>query len=65
MIELGEFESAIILTEKNMGFDGEYVFTQLRARTSENAIAFYCDPRVQSLYEKYDIPTLKDKSICD
>ena len=48
-----------------MGFDGEYVFIKLGARKSENAIAFYCDPKVQSLYEKYDIPALDDESNCD
>ena len=26
---------------------------------------FYCDPRVQSQYEKYDIPALDDESNCD
>ena len=48
-----------------MGFDGEYVFIQLRARKSEDTITFYCDPRVQSLYEKYEFPALDDENICD
>ena len=65
MIELGEFETAIVLLEKNMIFDGGYVFTQFRARQTENAIAFYCDPRVQSLYEKYEVPDLEDENTCD
>ena len=65
MIELGEFETAIILIEENMGFDGKYVFLQMRARKSENSVAFYCDPRVQPLYDKYNIPTPEGKSVCD
>jgi len=65
MIELHEFEAAIQLIEKNMSFGGDYVFRQLPARKSKNAVAFYCDPRVQAMYRKYDIPTLESGRACD
>jgi len=65
MVELNEFDAALQLIEKNMDFDGTYIFTNIRARQSKNAIAFLCDPRFQSLYRKYDIPSLELDSACD
>ena len=42
----------------------------IRARAIEEILSwppldFYYDPKVQSLYEKYDIPALDDESNCD
>jgi len=65
LVELNEFEAAVQLIEKNMDFDGPYIFTNIRARQSKTAIAFQCDPRVQALYLKYDIPNLENNSRCD
>ncbi len=65
MVELGEFEAAIFLIENNMGWMGNYTLANLRARKTENAVAFYCDQLVQSLYEKYQVPELETEGICD
>ena len=65
LVEMNEFEAALQVIEKNMGFDGIYFFRQLPARKSNNAIAFYCDPRVRSLYRKNDIPALPTDAVCD
>ncbi|MGA9575535.1 MAG: hypothetical protein WBS20_16465, partial [Lysobacterales bacterium] len=65
LVEMNEFDAALQVIQKNMGFDGIYFFRQLRARKSNNAIAFFCDPRVRSLYRKFEIPALPTDAVCD
>jgi len=65
LVEQNEFEAALQLIDKNMDFDGEYIFINIRARQSKNSIAFGCDPRFQAMYRKYDIPALETHSTCN
>jgi hypothetical protein len=65
LVELREFDPALALLEKNLGFDGKFFFVQLPARQSDNSVAFYCDPRVQALYVKYGIPMLEGVHACN
>jgi len=65
LINLGEFESALILTEKYKDYYSHYVLTQIRGTRTANSIKFYCDPRVQMLVKESGIPPREGENLCD
>jgi len=65
LIGLGEFESALVLTERYKDFYSHYVLTQIRGNRTVNGIKFYCDPRVQNLLEESAVPPFEGENICD
>jgi len=65
LIDLGEFESALILTERHKDYYSHYVLTQIRGNRKVNGIKFYCDPRVQNLFKASAVPPFEGENICD
>ena len=65
MIDLDEFESALIMTDKYKEYYSNYVLTQVRSNRTVNGIKFYCDPRVLQLIEESGIPSMNNENICD
>ena len=65
LVDLGEFESALILTERYKDFYSHYVLTQVRGNRKINGIKFYCDPRVQQLFKESAVPPFEGEDICD
>jgi Tfp pilus assembly protein PilF len=65
LVRLGESEAALVLLENNIQTIAPLIFSSLRMEQTENSIAFFCDARVQSLFEKNGVPVLEAKSTCD
>ena len=65
LIDLGEFESALIMTDKYKEYYSNYVLTQVRSNRTVNGIKFYCDPRVLQLIEESGVPPMNNENICD
>jgi TolB-like protein/Tfp pilus assembly protein PilF len=65
LVDMGEFEAALIVTEENRDYYSHVVLTRLRAMRSANGIKFYCDPRVQAVFEQSDLPPMAGQNICD
>ena len=63
--ELGEFEAALILAKKNRDYFSHIVLSRQRNNRSANGLEFYCDPRVQQLYEQSNLPPIEGENICD
>ncbi len=65
LVDLGEFDAALIVTEENRDYYSHVVLTRLRAMRSANGIKFYCDPRVQAVFEQSDLPPITGHDVCD
>ena len=65
LVDWGEFESALILTERHKDFYSHYILTQVRGNRKVNGIKFYCDPRVQQLFKESAVPPFEGENICD
>jgi len=65
LANMGEFEAALNVAEKNSDYYSHIVLTWLRSMKTANAIKLYCDPRVQKLYEEAEIPPIEGENICD
>ncbi|HEY5775942.1 MAG TPA: hypothetical protein VIS57_07655 [Xanthomonadales bacterium] len=65
LIEMGLFEAALEISEKNLDYYSHIVLTTARSMRSANGVRFYCDPRVQRLFETTGIPPAEGKNICD
>ena len=65
LVDLGEFEAALTVTRKFLERESHFILVQFRSKRTKNGIRFYCDPRVQSLFEEVGVPPVKGESICD
>jgi TolB-like protein/Tfp pilus assembly protein PilF len=65
LADMGEFEAALTVAENNLDYYNHIVLTWLRAAKTDNAVKLYCDPRVQALFDKTEIPPMEGKNICD
>jgi TolB-like protein/Tfp pilus assembly protein PilF len=65
LVGLGEFEPAAILTERKRDYYSHIVLTRLRNDRSANGTRFYCDPRVQKLFEEAGIPPMEGENACE
>jgi hypothetical protein len=65
LIELGLFEPALEVARSNLDYYSHIVLTTARSMRSANGLRFYCDPRVQSLFETTGIPPAEGKNTCD
>lgn len=65
LVDMGEFDAALIVTEENSDYYSHVVLTRLRDMKSANGIKFYCDPRVQAVFEQSDLPPMAAQDICD
>jgi TolB-like protein len=65
IIELGEFDAAFKLVEKYYTIYPDFGLAYvLRPKRTENGIIFYCDSRVQSIFEQRGIPQVEGEDIC-
>ncbi len=62
---IGEFEPALVLAEKTSDYYSHIVLTRLRNNRTVNGLKFYCDPRVQQLFEQTAIPPMEGENPCD
>jgi TolB-like protein len=65
LIEMGLFEAALEISEKNLDYYSHIVLTTARSMRSANGVRFYCDARVQRLFAATAIPPAEGKNICD
>jgi TolB-like protein/Tfp pilus assembly protein PilF len=66
IVELGEFDAALKLIEKYYPIYSNFSLAWvLRPKRSKNGISFYCDSRVQSIFEQRGIPRVEGEDICD
>lgn len=65
LVYIGEFDAALIVAEENRDYYSHIVLTRLRAMKSSNGIKFYCDPRVQAVFEQTALPPMTGQNICD
>ena len=64
LVELGEFEFALVLAQRERDYYSNIVLTRLRNNKTVNGLKFYCDPRVQDLFEQTPIPPLEGEDVC-
>jgi hypothetical protein len=65
MVELGEFEAAMVLAERNLEYYSHIVLTRQRNNRTVNGLKFYCDPRFQQLIEQSSVPPMGGENTCD
>jgi hypothetical protein len=65
LVELGEFEAALIVTTKYIDYYAGFVLQVIRSKHTVNGIKLYCDPRVQLLFEASAIPPINGESTCN
>ena len=65
LVDMGEFDAALIVTEENSDYYSHVVLSRIRAMKSANGIKFNCDPHVQGLFEQSDLPPMAGQNICD
>ncbi|MDH4019310.1 MAG: tetratricopeptide repeat protein, partial [Xanthomonadales bacterium] len=65
LVDMGEFDAALIVTQENSDYYSHVVLSRIRAMKSANGIKFYCDPRVQAVFEQSDLPLMAGQNICD
>lgn len=65
MVEIGEFDAALALAEKNSDHFSHIVLTRPRSYRTVNGLKFYCDPRFQQLLEQSPVPPMAGENICD
>ena len=65
LVDMGEFDAALIVTEENSDYYSHVVLSRIRDMKSANGIKFYCDPRVQAVFEQSGLPPMAGQNICD
>jgi TolB-like protein len=65
LVNLGEFESALLQADRDADYYSHVVLTRAGDMRTANGIKFYCDPRFQAILEKFGIPPVAGRNICD
>ena len=65
LVDLGMFEPALELAERHKDYYYHIILTRARSMRSANGREFYCDPRLQALFDQTEIPPIEGANICD